>query len=575
MIARARPAARSAVLVVGCLVLAACATVPSSGPIEQGPVVDAGESSQFIRVIAAPPSVGASASEIVRGFLEANASLESDHDIARRYLTPQASASWDPDAATTVYQQSSLELSGNSSQRITASMDIHGRLLADGTLEAVDPPRTEEHDFVLEQMFDGASGVPQWRIADPPPGVLISDVDLRRAYREYQVYHPSARSEVLIPEGRLLPVVGPSLPTALAQRVLAGPAEWLAPGARAGAPPGTGLALGAVPVEDGVAVVDLTDQALAATDAQRRDLAAQLTWTLTQVPGVTWVRLRTGGEPYDVPGAPELMDRAVWQRRSPEALTTGPQGVDRVPYFVLEGSSMVRVSESGSRAVVVEAPFVESLVDLGVSLDQRTAAAVSPDRRSLWILPLDKRAEQSQVQGRGLSGASFDVDGRPWFIDGGRVMHLGPGELAEEVPILSGKPPEPVSSVHLARDGARAVLVAGGLLHLAVIHEEADSVVISTTRRIGTSVSKVGDVAWRDSGTLDVIGVADDRGRQVLRVSVGSDQEQALGSPAQAQEVTAAPGSPTLVATQGGQLLANVGLQWRAQGSARSVAYPG
>jgi hypothetical protein len=40
-------------------------------------------------------------------------------------------------------------------------------------------------------------------------------------------------------------------------------------------------------------------------------------------------------------------------------------------------------------------------------------------------------------------------------------------------------------------------------------------------------------------------------------------------------EVTGAPASATLVAGEGEQLFANVGLQWRAQGVARSVAYPG
>jgi hypothetical protein len=39
--------------------------------------------------------------------------------------------------------------------------------------------------------------------------------------------------------------------------------------------------------------------------------------------------------------------------------------------------------------------------------------------------------------------------------------------------------------------------------------------------------------------------------------------------------VTGSPGSATLVAGEGDLLFANVGLQWRAQGAARSVAYPG
>ena len=575
MTAHARARAGSvAVAAAACVGLAACAGVPTTGPIEQGPVVDAGESSQFIRVIAAPPSVGASPTEIVRGFFEANASLESDHAIARRYLTPEASDRWDPDAATTVYQQASLKLSEGKGSTINARLAVNNRLNEEGTLDPVDPASKEKIVFTLEQTADGASGIPQWRISDPPPGILISDADLRRAYRQYQVHYPAARSDALVPDGRLLPVVGPSLPTALAQRVLAGPAEWLAPGVRSGAPPGTALALGAVPVTNGVALVELTDEALAATDVQRRDLAAQLTWTLTQLPEVTSVRLQVGGEPYDVPGVPELMDRSVWQARSPDALTTGPTGTSLLPYYVLDGPAVVRVSEAGRTALPLEVPDAEELIDLGVALDQRSAAAVEPDRRVLWILPLDRGITEQRIEGTRIGGASFDVDGQAWFTDAGRVLRLAPSGLPQEVAVQ----PElaaPITSVHLARDGTRVVLVADEVLYLGVIQPSSNGLVIGSVRRIATSVSGVQDVAWRNSITLDVLGRTDTSSLQVLRVGVGTGEVQLFGAPPDPLEVAGAPGSATLAAGEGDLLFANVGLQWRAQGKARSVAYPG
>ena len=569
-----RAVRRGAVVMVGAG-LVACSTVPTSGPIEQGPVVDAGESAQFIRVIAAPPSAGAGPKEIVRGFLEANASLEADHAIARRYLTPSAAEAWDPDASTTIYEQASLTLSGDSAEAITATMAVSGRLAANGSLETVDPAETEDQVYRLEQVSEDSSRVPEWRIADPTPGVLISDVDLRRAYREYQVHFPSERSTVLVPEARLLPVLGPSLPTALAERVLAGPAEWLARGVRTGPPIGTGLALGAVPVDDGVAVVDLTDQALAATDAQRRDLAAQLTWTLTQVPGVAFVQLRAGGEPLDVPGAPELMDRSVWGDRDPDALSRSGPAATGLPYYTLEGSAVVRVSESNRAALTINVPEAGTSTHLGVSLDQRSAAVVSADRSTLWVIPLVGSEDETGVEGRDLSGPSFDVDGRPWFTDAGRVLRLESGTEAQEVLIRSEDFTAKVSSVHLARDGARILLVAGGELHLGVIHLEGDEVVIGSVRRIATSIDGVLDATWRDSVTLEVLAPVESGGLQVVRVAVGSGQAQQLGAPPVPQEVAGAPGVPTLVSTQEGNLFGNVGLQWREQGPARSVAYPG
>jgi len=86
-----------------CWLLGGCASVPTSGPIHAGPVLDAAAESQFIRVIAAPPSVGASPEEIVAGFLDAAVSLEDDRAIARQYLTDEAARLWEPEEATTVY----------------------------------------------------------------------------------------------------------------------------------------------------------------------------------------------------------------------------------------------------------------------------------------------------------------------------------------------------------------------------------------------------------------------------------------------------------------------------------------
>jgi hypothetical protein len=554
--------------------LAACAAVPTSGPIQQGPVVDAGESSQFIRVIAAPPSVGATPTEVVRGFLEANASLESDNAIARRYLTTEADESWEPEAATTVYAQPSLELSEGSGDTIVARLQITDRLDDRGTLDPVDPASTEEITFTLEQVVDGAPGTPQWRIADPPAGILVSDSDLRRAYRQYQVHFPSARSDALVPDARLLPVIGASLPTALAERVLAGPAEWLEAGVRTGAPPGTGLALGAVPVSNGVAEVDLTEEVLAATDVQRRDLAAQLTWTLTQLPEVTGVRLEVAGEPFDVPGAPEIMDRSVWQVRNPDGPTTGPPGTALLAHYLLDEAAIVRVADSGRTALPLEVPDADELIDLAVSLDQRAAAAVEPDRDGLWILPLDRGVSEQRITGEEIGGASFDTDGRVWFTDGGTVQRLIPGGIPEEVevrPSLS----DPITSVHLARDGARVALVSEGAIYLAVIQQVRNGVAIGPVRRIATSVSEVRDLAWRNSVTLDVLGRTDTSSPQVLRISVGTGAVQPLGAPPEPLEIAGAPASATLVSSAEALLFANVGLQWRAQGPARSVAYPG
>lgn len=554
--------------------LTSCAGVPTSGAIRQGPVVDSGEATQFIRVIAAPPSAGATPVQVVRGFLEANASLEDDSSISRQYLTPRAAEDWDPSARTTVYSLPSLDVSAEDSLARVA-LDVTGELLADGTLLPVDPVQRRRITMTLEQVPAGPEVPVEWRITDPPDELLVSDSDLRRAFRLHHVFFLGDRAGVLVPDGRLLPVVGASLPTALALQVLAGPAQWLAPGVSHGLPPGTGLAFGAVPVADGVASVELSEEARMATPEQRRALAAELTWTLTQLPDVTSVRIVAGAEPFDVPGAPSELGRDTWQPIAPDSASHGSPGSGGVASFRLQGASLVRVSDVARTAMPLPAEVTARSAGLAVSLDQRRASVVSRDRRQLWLLPLDTRAATQSFTGRRIGAGSFDHDGRLWFTEDGAVHRVTGPRTAPVVRVVGG-PDAPVTAVRLARDGTRVALVAGGQLYLGVIRADADGAVsIVSAHTLVVGVRDIVDVAWRDATELDVLGSLSGAGQQVLRITVGSGQAQGLRAPAGAVDVAAAPGATTLALTSADELFGNVGLQWREQGSARSVAYPG
>jgi hypothetical protein len=327
-------------------------------------------------------------------------------------------------------------------------------------------------------------------------------------------------------------------------------------------------------VNDGVADVQLTDQVLAATDAERRDLAAQLTWTLTQLPDVVAVRLLVGGEPLEVPGAGVDMDRTTWQAQAPDALTTGSSGALRPPAYALAGASIVRVAESGRTSIPIPRGVPEDVNGLAVSLDQRQAAAFEGDGRGLWLIPLDRSATQRRIDGDRITAISFDVDGQALFIDDGRVRRVGLDSPVGEVPVRTEGLP-PLEGLALARDGARVALVAGGAVHVGVLVAESDSLVISSVRRVDMTIDQASDVAWSDSRALDVLGRAMGSGLQVLGLSIGSGQVLPIGAPARPAELASAPLSETLVATREAEVYANVGLQWRDQGAGRSVAYPG
>ena len=91
------------VVVLALPLLAACASIPTSGPIQQGVEVGVETTDQVIRVIARPPQPDMTPTQIVSGFLQASASFEDDHAVAREYLTPEAAVMWDPTRSVTVY----------------------------------------------------------------------------------------------------------------------------------------------------------------------------------------------------------------------------------------------------------------------------------------------------------------------------------------------------------------------------------------------------------------------------------------------------------------------------------------
>ncbi len=564
--------ARAAALAVAVALLAACSVVPTSGPIEQGPVVDSGESTQFIRVIAAPPSAGADPEAIVRGFLEANASLEEDHAIARQYLTSEAADAWDAAASTGGYDPASVRVNDRGGE-VRVRLSVVAELLADGTLANLETPEQRTLVFPVSRVRQ-ADGPPQWRISSAPPGTVISSTDLRRAYRPYWAGFMSRRIDVLVPDGRLVPVVGPSLPTALTELVLGGPSGWLAPAVRTGVPAGTTLALAAVPVENGVALVELSAEALSATDTQRRDLAAQLTWTLTQLPEVSAVRLLVAGEEFAVPGSLAPYTRTTFQPMAPDALSRGASGTLQPPSYVLVGEELIRVTDVARTALPVRAEGARSLRGLAISLDERRAASAAGDGTGVWLLPLDRTTTTREVPAAEVTDLSFDIDGALWFVDDGGLRRVGPDGAAESVPIdAEGLPP--LRNARLARDGARIALVAGGRSYVAAVHRSEGQLVVARPVPTDTIVLDVSAIAWRDATALDLIGRLGDTGAQALRMSVANGQVAPLGVPMEPIELAAAPSSVSLVAAADERILTNVGLQWRDRGPGRAVAYPG
>jgi len=87
----------AAMLAVGAL--AACNSVPNSGPVREGlSSLDQVERAYMFNP--SRPSPGADQDAIVRGFVRAAASSDRDYEVAREFLTPVYADQWDPQAST-------------------------------------------------------------------------------------------------------------------------------------------------------------------------------------------------------------------------------------------------------------------------------------------------------------------------------------------------------------------------------------------------------------------------------------------------------------------------------------------
>ena len=547
--------------------LAACAVIPTSGPIQQGAEVGVETTDQVIRVIARPPQADMTPTQIVSGFLQASASFEDDHAVAREYLTPEAAVMWDPSLNVSVYDGvPTIVPDGVTAVDMTATRV--GSIDDEGRYEVALPGSLIEESFRME-FLDG-----NWRIATPPQGLLLSRSDVDRAFRAFEVYFLDPTFTTLVPDPRYFPVDGPTPATALTRALLSGPTEWLAPAVRTGFPDGTALAVNAVPVVDGVARVDLDPQVRLADEDTRRAFSAQLTWTLGQVPGVRFLDLNAGGQVLDVAGAPNPQPMDSWPGFDPNAMPEGdgPLGI--------VGGRVIDLNRTPPLPVPGQAGLGNPPLDgLAVSLTERIAALDAD--AGLWIGSLEPGSTLIAASvDPGQSRPSFGRGEEAWVVGPDATLRrVDPEGTAVVVPVDGLHPKAALESIAVSRDGTRAALtIRRGprtFVMLAIITVREGAPRIESPVRVDNRLTTVSDVAWADDDRLIALGVEGAGAPAIFEIDISRWQVRSLGAPPGAVRVAAAPGSPVLAATDDGRIWSYTSGPWRLGPRGSSPAYPG
>ena len=569
---------RLAVAMAAMAVLAACATVPSSftaqvpttGPIEQGEEVGVDREDQFIRVIARGPRDGMSPSEVVQGFLDASASFDGDHAVARQFLTSSASLDWDTNAGVNVYEGAPALTELGRSVVMTAVES--GTISTNGRFE-VDGPNTELREIFTLIEVDG-----EWRIDTFPQGLQLSQPDVDRAFRSFAVYFFNPTFDTLVPDARMVPVIGPGLATTLIRRLVAGPSEWLLPAVRTGFPDGVRLNIDAVPIEAGIARVDLTAGARKADDRTRQALSQQIVWTLRQLPDVQAVDITAGGQPLVVPGTPSPQPRDAWPQVDPNGLPPGASG------YAARPDGVVRLIPLGVRQVPGGAGTGDiALVDIAISLDSQSVAGIDPDG-AVWKGRLVEGAPLIRIRDPGSpTGLAFDRSTSVWLVDpeqgllsvagDGTASPIAVGGLAKKTTLIAAIP---------SRDGTRAALIVRrgprtALLLGRVIRSSggATRITIDEPIRVEARLVEVVDAAWSGADTLSVLGSESAGSLQVFDVDIARGSSTSRGTPEAPVTVAAAPGLPTMVGAADGLIYELSGGAWQERVRGSSPVFPG
>ena len=526
--------------------LAGCSTVPTSSPtvqITQAP--DRPDDTVGIEPLS--PERGATPEEVVRGFIDAAASTTRGHPIAREHLTPEAAKSWSDETGITIISPSYSAVTTDSGT-IQVTADLVGTVDPRGVFTVGDQS-SFSREYALEQV-DG-----EWRIADPPDGLVILEPDFARLYDELPAYFVDPTGQRLVPDPRYL-ITGESQPTALVDRELAGPSAGLAAGVRN---PLAGAELRrAITVSGQTVTVDLTGVS-PEPSPQLSELCAQLVWTLKPFSARS-VQILIDGEAVSLEGVPTVQTVDNWASFDPEGAA-----VDAVGHYLSNGA----VHTVDGKPVPGPA---------GAGAYGFTGASVSADLRDGSLTTMV--GTTSGAAGATLLMGSYGGDLAPvlsagslsvptvsatrdeaWVVRDGnavvRVPAAGPPQ-AVSTPTLPGL--GRATGLQLSPDGVRAAIVLDGpegprLYVGTVVRSDDGGVSLPDLRQVTPSLTQVVDVAWRTSSSLIVL--AGDPGLDRIApytVGVdgwGLDDVVTAGLPSQPTAVAAAPGRLPLVSAGG------------------------
>lgn len=465
---------RSALLLVAVLLslCTACVGLPDEGPVEVGAEDQLTSDDSGFPYDPRPPQPGEEATEIVRHFLDAMTANPVSTSVAREFLATRARDRWKPERRMITYGDLAAPPVGTG--EVTVRLRDANYLDARGAWQGRLPRAKSELTFSMT--VEDA----EWRIADPPDAMVVTDEWFEDRYRQVSLYFFDPTGNILVPEPVFVPRGG-QLATALMRGLLRGPGAGNGV-SRSFIPSGVALDDLSVQVsEEGLAEVSLSGEPGQLDPEGIELMTVQIAWTLRQDPSVKRVRVTLDGTPVSTSGLRSDFSVDVGQNYDPNGAYAWQD------LFGLRDGRMVSVVSGVEERV--RGPFGRpgyALREIAVDLSGRQVAGVTSGGTAVLVGSVDV-SDETEASVAATGGTDFaepvwDHSDTLWLLDrradGAQVSVVADGRRRTvRVPGVTGRR---ITTILVSRDGTRLVAVRRG--------KEGDQVVVSRLARNGDRV---------------------------------------------------------------------------------------
>ena len=493
-----------AVLSVAILV-SSCASLPNSSEPQSLKRLDNSSSQQD-----SGPISGREPDLLLRDFYANSANPLKQYAQARNYLTPDANNQWKPGPETVIIDR--IGMSRNSTAGADhVSYTVTGTIV--GTLGeggAYSPRNEDYHAVVTLERRDG-----EWRIAELPNQAIIERTELRNRYIPRDLYFFDPTGNTLVPDRRWMFAGTNTQDTALISLLLAGPSPMLAPGVM------DELPNSAAYTRTNNGVYELTGLSNL-SEAARRRLAAQLTWTLA---------LAEISEPFSFSIDGDLVRN---DRNNPKlSVNDFPEynpsasGTSAGVLYALTNGKASSISDGNVVAVPgflgtnggIESMDVASLNHTNVAASVVTTNAEGDKKSQLYMGPVDGDSTKILTAAT-LTKPTFEANSQAvWTVmDGNKVMRVAQSSSNSSISQTEvdtselGENHGDISVLRLSPTGVQAAFIVDGRVYVATVaRPTAGDRKLTNVREL---IPAIGDSAitleWSVNSTLLVGTVSTD-----------------------------------------------------------------